>query len=85
MKAKKYEKILSDVLSNHLEVSGSMESDIMLAFKAQVIIEKHKIERPKIVGCKLHEPIGEAVYFTDEVIEQIKEVLGEKLKGIHYT
>jgi hypothetical protein len=84
MKAKKYEEILREVLINHLEVSCQMKADIMIAFKQNVIIEKHKIKPPIIKKCEqpVDLPIG-AMYFSDETIKEVQDRVGNILKGIH--
>lgn len=64
MKAKKYEQILREVLTNHLEVHCQMKADIMLAFKTKVIIEKYKIKSPVISDCE-----------SESIKESIKEHL----------
>lgn len=84
MKARRYKEILLSVLNDHLRVDGEMTDDIMITFSHRVKLEKDKLKEDK-------EPTV-AYFFTDDVIEQIKEKVaeetkekvGEYLKGLHY-
>ena len=75
MKAKKYEEILKKVLKSHYEVSKSMEYDIMIAFKQNVIIEKYKIEYNQ-TGCT---PLSE-LNNRESICVKIKECINRKNK-----
>lgn len=84
MKTKKYREILLSVLDDDLRVDLPIRNDIIATFNHRVKLEKEKQQKAK-------EPTV-AYFFTDDVIEQIKEKVaeetkekvGEYLKGLHY-
>ena len=84
MKARRYKEILLSVLDDHMAVDLPMRNDIIAVFSHRVNLEKKKQQKAK-------EPTV-AYFFTDDVIEQIKEKVAEEtkekvgdyLKGLHY-
>lgn len=79
MKAKKYEKILNEVLKNHVQIDCQTKEDIIVAFKSKVIIEKHKVKDPIITACASNSEIN--FYYSEETIKEIHERIDKMLRN----